>query len=187
MEVQQKTNRHIGKKIWYGFIIFLSGFVLLLSMVGVIGTWVVEKSVSDAAVNILGVVYDTAGSLRVAGQKIDQGAGEVRQISSNVSSVSQKISQNVADQGLLVLLLPPEQEQKLTGLVQDIQDTFTTIREALAAGMTLYQSIDRLPIRQPAQTGDGNNNQYRRRGYVHPNHHPGTAGERPGISRRRCR
>lgn len=143
---QQKPSRNIGRKIWYGTVIFLSAFVLLISLVGVVGTWVVQRSLSDAAVSILGVVNDTAGSLRVVGQKIDQSAGEVRQISTNVSSVSQKISQNVGDQGLLALLLPPEQEQKLTGLVQNIQDTFTTIREALAAGMALYQSIDRLPF-----------------------------------------
>ena len=146
MSEQTTQSRHIGRKIWYSIAIFLSVFVLLFSALGLVGTWVVEQSLSDAAVSIFGVVYDSAGGLRNVGQTIEQSAGEVRQISSNVSDVSQKISQNVADKGLLATLLPQEQEQKLTDQVKNILDTFTTIRETLAAGIGLYQSIDRLPF-----------------------------------------
>ena len=139
-------SRHIGRKIWYGSAIALSGLVLVLCAAGIIGTWVVERTLADLAVTLFAAVEDTAGGVRQFAGRIDQGADEVRAISSEVSSVSTQISQNVEDQGLIRLLLPEEKEQKLDTTIQSVQDTLNTITDVAASVMELYNSIDRLPL-----------------------------------------
>lgn len=139
-------SRHIGRKIWYATAITLSGLIILLSAIGVVGDWIAQSTMSKTIISLLEVVDQTAGGLRPVIQRIDQAAVEVRQITSEVSQVSDRISQNVEDQGLLLLLLPEEQENKLVGLITSVQETLSTIREVLAAGLEMYQAIDRMPF-----------------------------------------
>ena len=138
--------KRVLRKIWYGAAIALSVLVLLLSTVGVIGTWVMERTLVDVTQSLLGAAINTAGGLqRIAGQ-IDQGVGEVRQISSSVSEVSLRLSQNIEDRGLILTLLPAEQEEKLTAQIGQIQETLNTIRDFLTAGINIYRSVNRLPF-----------------------------------------
>lgn len=146
METQAKQNRHIGKKIWYSFIIFISVLVLIISAVGAVGTWYVERSLSDAVVGVFEVVYQSAGGLRNVGTRLNQSGGEIRQISTNVSEVSKNISQNIADKGLIATLLPQEQEQNLTAKLGELQDSFNNIKDLVFAGINLYTAIDKLPF-----------------------------------------
>jgi len=153
MDEQVKKN-NLGRKIWYGTAITLSVLVLVISAVSVVGAWVVEQSLSKITVNLLGVTYDLAGGLRQVTQRINNGAGEIKQITTGVSDVSAQISQNVEDQGLVKLLLPEEQEQKLVELVDTIQQTVDSIRDVLQAGFDLYSSINQIPfvdLPQPKQ------------------------------------
>ena len=57
--MNQTKNSHLGKKFFYGFVITLSSLVLLLCLVGVIGVWVVERPLSDAAVTTMKVVENS--------------------------------------------------------------------------------------------------------------------------------
>ena len=145
MDEQVKT-RNLGRKIWYGTAIVLSVLVLVISAASVVGAWVVEQSLSKITVNLLGVTYDLAGGLRQVTQRIDDGAGEIRQITTGVSDVSTQISQNVEDKGLIALLLPEEQEQKLVERVDSIQQTVNSVRDVLQAGQDLYNTINQLPL-----------------------------------------
>jgi hypothetical protein len=139
-------SKHIGRKVWYGTAIVLSVLALLVCAAGVMGTWVVERSLANLAVTLLAAVEDTAGGVRQFAGRIDQGANEVRAISSEVSSVSSQISQNVEDQGLIRLLLPEEKEQKLDATIQSIRDTLNTVTDVARSVLELYDSIDRLPL-----------------------------------------
>ena len=143
---EQTGSRHIGRKIWYSIAIVLSVLVLLLSAAGVIGAWVVGRSLSNMTVSLLGVVEDTAGGLRQLTQQIDTGAAGIQEISTDVAGVSAKISQNVEDKGLVVLLLPAEQEQRLAAKGESIHETFSAIRNLLASGINFYNSIDSMPF-----------------------------------------
>jgi hypothetical protein len=78
--------------------------------------------------------------------QVEDPLGEIQQISSNVAEASSRLSQNVRDEGLLKLLLPPEQEQKLVNLGTKVQDTLATIQEVLSAAASMYQAIDRMPF-----------------------------------------
>jgi hypothetical protein len=139
-------SRHTGRKIWIGVAITISALILLLSAVGVVGVWVVENKLSDATVSLLQSVYDFSGGLRQQIERADQGIEEVRQITAEVSQISSQISQNVEDQGLLALLLPQEQEDKLVESMNSIQETLGTIREFLASTIEMYSAINSIPF-----------------------------------------
>jgi hypothetical protein len=143
---EQSKMKRIMRKIWYGIAIALSVLVLLLSTAGVIGSWFLEQTLVDVTQNLMGAVAGTAGGLRRVVAQIDQGVGEVRQIANGVSFVSQRIGQNVEDKGLILTLLPADQEQKLVERIDQLQDKLSSIREILAAGLSMYRSIDRLPF-----------------------------------------
>jgi len=145
MEPQAKTRR-ILRKIWYGAAITLSALVLLLSAAGLIGAWVIEQTLVDVSQDLLGASANVASGLRRVTGQIDQGVAQVRQISSQVTDTSLKISQNIEDKGLVLTLLPAEQEQNLVEQAQQIQETLDNIREVLSAGISLYHSINRLPL-----------------------------------------
>jgi gas vesicle protein len=143
---EPRKNKHIGLRIWYIIAITLSVLVLILSTIGVIGTWILSRSLSNAAVAVLGAAQDMAGGVRQVAQRLDQSAVNVKQVTSGVSDASAKISQNINDQGLLLTLLPAEQEQKLVDQVKQIQDSFNAVSEVLASGVALYNSVNRLPF-----------------------------------------
>jgi hypothetical protein len=143
---EKKTNRHIGRKIWYGTAITLSVLVLLISTVGVIGAWIVEQSLVGVTQGLLIATARTAGGLREVAAQINQESGDLRQISEAVSVLSLKIGANIEDKGLAATLLPAEQEQKINDTVLKIQETLSTVREFLTSAIGIYRSLDRLPF-----------------------------------------
>jgi len=145
MDQQQKIKR-ILRKVWYGTAITLSVLVLVFSTVGVIGTWIFEQTLVDVTQNLLNATAKTAGGLRVVAARIDQDSQELRQISSEVSEISLMVSQNIEDKGLVATLLPAEQEERLNATIDRVQQTLSTVREFLTAGINTYRSINRLPF-----------------------------------------
>jgi methyl-accepting chemotaxis protein len=143
---KKPTSRHIGRKIWYGFVIFLSSLVILICAVGLIGTWVLESSISDAAVGLLGAVENGAGGMRQAAARVDGLLGEAQQVTLGISQSVGQVSQNISDLGLVMTLLPEEQEQKLAGLADQIRDTFINVKELVASGLEMYRTINRMPF-----------------------------------------
>ncbi len=98
-----------GHKIWYGIAMFLSELVLLLSGVGIAGVWIAERALANSVVQILDAVGNVTGSLRQATQGVDQKLESMQATSTFISTASSRLSQTVADQALILLLLPEEQ------------------------------------------------------------------------------
>lgn len=135
-----------GHRIWYGVAIFLSALVLLLSVAGIAGVWITERILADTIVQILQSVDNVTGGLRTAAQGVDQKLERMQSASTYISTAADRISQNVTDQGLVKLLLPEEEEQKLVALSTSVTDTIGTLRDTLSSGLAIYQSIDQLPF-----------------------------------------
>ena len=135
-----------GKRIWYGIAIFLSGLILLLSVLGIAGVWITERALAKAVVQVLDSVGNVTETLRQATQGVDQKLERLQSASSFISTVSGKLSQNVNDQGLLLLLLPEEEEQNLVSLTSSINESVSTLRDVLTAGLSIYRTIDQLPF-----------------------------------------
>jgi hypothetical protein len=140
-----------GKRIWYGIAIFLSGLILLLSVLGIAGVWITEQALTKTVVQVLDSVGNITETLRQATQGVDLKLERLQSVSSLISTVSGKLSQNVYDQGLLLLLLPEEDEQNLVALTSSVNESVSTLRDVLTAGLSIYRTIDQLPfISMPA-------------------------------------
>jgi hypothetical protein len=139
-------SKHTGRKVWYGVVITLSVLVLLFSAVGVVTTWVLQSKLSDTTVALLQTAENVAGRAQQVIGQVQDPLVEVQQIALNVADASVKLSQNVQDEGLLRLLLPPETEQKLVNLATKVQDTLATVHEVLSSAAELYQAIDGMPF-----------------------------------------
>jgi len=135
-----------GKRIWYGIAIFLSGLILLLSVLGIAGVWITERALAKTVVQVLDSVGKVTETLRQATQGVDQKLERLQSASSFISTVSGKLSQNVNDQGLLLLLLPEEEEQNLVSLTSSVNESVSTLRDVLTAGLSIYRTIDQLPF-----------------------------------------
>ena len=141
-----EKNTHLGKKILYTFVIGLSGLILLLCLVGIIGVWVVERPLSDAAVTTLKVVENSTVLIRQSGSRVDSTLNVLQSKTAEITDASQQLSQNVTDKGLVMVLLPEAQEQALIETVSSVQDTYNGVRESIAKGLDLYRSINRIPF-----------------------------------------
>jgi hypothetical protein len=143
---KEKKSRYIGRKIWYTIAIILCVLVILLGVVSVVGTWVIDLTLSDVTVTLLGVVDNTAGQLRNVASKINQGLAQAQEVTTSIAGVTGQLSENIQDKGIILTLLPEEQEQKLVGAVNSVQDAFTSVQEVLLNGIKLYRSIDQMPF-----------------------------------------
>jgi hypothetical protein len=114
--------------------------------VGIVGVWITERALADTVVQVLDAVGNVTGSLRQATQGVDQKLERMQAVSTFISTSSATLSQNVTDKGLILLLLPEEKEQNLVALAASVQETIGTLRDTLAAGLSINHSIDRLPF-----------------------------------------
>jgi hypothetical protein len=76
-------------------------------------------------------------------------------VSTYISTASATLSQNVNDKGLILLMLPEEQEQNLAALSSSVKESIGTLRDTLSTGLVIYRSIDQLPfVSLPAPSQD---------------------------------
>jgi septal ring factor EnvC (AmiA/AmiB activator) len=124
----------------------MSSLLILLSVAGILGVWLVERPLSDTAVAMLRVVEESTATTQAAINRTDQALVKLQGITTQVQDASQQLNQNVTDKGLVMVLLPEEQEQTLTETAASVQDTFSNIRETIRNSLDLYRSINRLPF-----------------------------------------
>ena len=135
-----------GRRIWYGIAIFLSSLVILLSLVGIVGVWLTQSAMTNSVVQLLDSLSNISGNLRSTTQTVDQKLATLQEISSSISTASDTLSQQVADEGLIKLLLPEEQVQKLTDTFASVKEAVSTLQALMTSVKTIYQTIDSLPI-----------------------------------------
>jgi methyl-accepting chemotaxis protein len=135
-----------GRRIWYGIAIFLACLVVLISAAGIIGVWVTQSALSSSIVQLLDSVSNITGSLRQTTQTVDQKLASMQDIASSISTASESLSQQVADQGLIKLLLPEEQTTQLSELSTSVKEAITTLQDTLTSIQTIYQTIDSIPF-----------------------------------------
>lgn len=135
-----------GRRIWYGIAMFLSGLVLLLSAVGIAGVWITERALADTAVQMLEAVGNVTERLREATKGVDQKLERMQEVSTFISTASDRLSQKVIDKGVFLLLLPEEKEQNLIELSSSVKEAVSPVRDVLTAGLGIYRTIDQLPF-----------------------------------------
>jgi hypothetical protein len=135
-----------GRKIWYGIAIFLSSLVIVLSLAGIVGVWYAQGALSTSMVQLLDSLSNITGNMRTTIQTVDQKLADLQDISSSISSASDTLSQQVADQGLIKLLLPEEKVQKLTDTFTSVKEAVSTLSDLMTSVKSIYQTIDTLPF-----------------------------------------
>jgi hypothetical protein len=133
-------------RILAGLTIFICALVLLLSVAGIIGTWVAGRAVSDAAVQLLDGIDRSAGAARTLIARVNTEVGQVRDQVATVKSATDQISQNVNDKGLVLTLLPAETDNELLTSVRKVAESVASIREAVTSAIELYRAINRMPF-----------------------------------------
>ncbi len=124
----------------------VSVLVILICVAIVIGIWVLQGKITSVAVTMLTGVDKSAQVMRNGVLRVDTGLVNLGDSVSIVEKASEQLAQNISDKGLLLLLLPPAQEQELTTAVQSVQQDFTAIQELLDATGEMLQTLDSIPF-----------------------------------------
>lgn len=141
-----ETRPYLGKKILYAVVIFLSCLIMLISLAGIIGIWVIERPIAEAAVSVFKIVENTSIAVRQPIDRVDQTLAVLEAETTEIADASQQLSQNVTDKGLVLVLLPEEKEQQLIETATSLRETFDAIRTSIATGLEFYRSINSIPF-----------------------------------------
>ena len=143
------TNKP-SSRIFAGLTVFLCAIVLLISVAGVIGTWVAGRAVSDAAVQLLNGVDKAAGAARTMIAQVNTEVGQVRDQVTTVKTATDQLSQNVSDKGLVLTLIPPETDSELLTSVRKVAESVANIRERRHQRDRSLPRHEQVAVRQPA-------------------------------------
>lgn len=144
--MNSETKSHLGKKILYALVIFLSCLIMLVSLAGIIGVWVIERPIAEAAVSVFKLVENTSVAVRQPIDRVDQTLTVLEAETTEIADASQQLSQNITDEGLVLVLLPEEKEQQLIETADSLRETFDAIRSSIATGLEFYHSISSIPF-----------------------------------------
>jgi hypothetical protein len=136
--------------------IVLASVTLLLSVLGIIGLWVVQSSLSEAAVNALANVEDAAGVARGGIERVDSRVASARELANAVQTRASEISQEVAATGVARTALPEEMVERFDARVSSVSDTVEDTRDRLLAIIHVVRALDNtarvdLPEPDPAR------------------------------------
>jgi archaellum component FlaC len=135
-----------GRKIWYGIVIFLSGLIVLLSVASIAVVWVAQQPVRNTVSTLVDSTITVTQNIQVTIQGFDQKLADMQEIVGSISTATNTLSQQVADQGLIATLLPEEQSTNLANLSASVQESINTIQDTLTTVRSLYQTIDAIPF-----------------------------------------
>jgi hypothetical protein len=144
--MNNKKNTHLGRKILYALVIVMSGLIIFLNIAGIIGVWTVGRMISNATVAVFNIVENSAKDIQAATHKVDGVLERLQARTTEITDATRKISANVTDKGLVLILLPEEREQQLTEYISSVRDTFSGIKESFTKAVELYRSIDEMPF-----------------------------------------
>ena len=88
--------------------IVLCGLILVLCVGGLIGTWVIKGVLTDVTLDLLSGVEKITQASQSAIERVDLRLAKLIDLTGNIESATTQLSQNVADQGLVLTLLPEE-------------------------------------------------------------------------------
>lgn len=146
------------RRVLAGLTVFICALVLLLSVAGIVGTWVGGRAATDAAVQLFDGVDRAAGAARILIAQVNTQVGQVRVQVNTVKSATDQLSQNVNDKGLVLTLIPPETDSQLLASVRGVVEAVATVREGVASALDLYRALNALPfvrLPQPDPTSWG--------------------------------
>jgi hypothetical protein len=100
----------------------------------------------EAVVSFLVLVEESASLAQQITTKVDGVIERAEKITTGISYASTELSGEVTDKGVVMVLLPEENELQLTETVNSAQETFAEIRGVIENILNLYQTVDSIPF-----------------------------------------
>jgi methyl-accepting chemotaxis protein len=142
----QGESMSIGHRVWVISAMAISVLVLLLSVVGTVGTWIVRHVAIDVNNSLMEGVDQLAGTGRQGATRLGEGVDEIRASVGEVESAIDEVAQNVSDKGVVMTLLPPEKEEKIVDTADQLGGFLSNITSAIDAAFDLYKAVDNIPL-----------------------------------------
>lgn len=146
MEGKEATSMSTGRRVWLWTAVIISGIVLVLAVGAIIGAWVGRSALIRTTDRLLDGVNQVAEIGREAATRVDVRVGELRTSVVEVQGAVEQVAQNVEDKGLVLVLLPPEQEVKLVSTADAVRDAVDSVRNVVVTAVDLYRAIDAIPL-----------------------------------------
>ena len=134
------------KKVLSITAIILSGLVILICAAGVIGTWASSGKVIEAGTRLISAAEKGAAAVQIGLKSIDNELENLEADTQTIQDATAQLSQNISDTGLIMLLLPPAKEEKLTNTMDAIRDTLATVEQMISSLLDTYFFIDSIPF-----------------------------------------
>jgi chromosome segregation ATPase len=126
--------------------IVLCAIVILLSAAGVIGAWATTGKVIEAGTKLLTGAEKAAGAVQIGLQSIDKELKNLEEDTAAIQEATAQLSQNISDKGLVMVLLPPAREEKLTNSISAIEDALSTAEQMISSLIDTLSFIESLPF-----------------------------------------
>lgn len=144
--MEEKKTLTTGRRVWLWTAVIVSAIVLILSVGGIVGSWVGRSVVIDVADGVLDGVHQLAAVGREGVGFVDGHAEDLRVTVGEVETAVDQISQNVTDQGLVLTLLPPEKEQRIENAADRVGETAANIRAIVDSVVGLIDAVSKIPF-----------------------------------------
>lgn len=126
--------------------IVLCGIIILLCVSAVLGVWAFSGKIIDAGTKLLTAAEKGAAAVQIGLNSIDNELTRLEEGTQSIEEATAQLSQNISDKGLILVLLPPAKEEKLTNSVAAIKSTLETVEQMLSSVIDTLQFIDSMPF-----------------------------------------
>jgi methyl-accepting chemotaxis protein len=142
------------RKILGYFAMFLSIDVLIASVLGLILMWLAFTAGGNLLVNLFEAAEKATAAADKALTHVDNAMVEFGTKASALSSDVAQIGQNVADQGVIANLLPPDKAAALDDKVNEVKQTVAQVKDAIDSVRNFMQAFQALPFIQAPNLDD---------------------------------
>lgn len=140
------TQQQAGSRIWSGLALIISVLVLLLSITGIVGTWIGRPAAIDAVTDVMITVDQVATAGREGIVQADTLLTDVSEIVEVIEEVTTQLSENLAEGGLLLELLPPGTVEDLDTLVEQVRSTLNNLLSIIEAAADFIEAVNEIPF-----------------------------------------
>ena len=135
-----------GRRVWTMAALVFSILVLLLVVASIVGAWVGRNEAIELVTDVTTGVEQLATVARERIARVDPVLVEVRVVVGTVQTAADRVSEDVANRGLLSALLPPDTAQELEALGGRLRATLESIVSVLQAAGDLVEAVRGLPF-----------------------------------------
>jgi len=134
------------KRVLAVAVMVLSVLMVVLFVAGIVGTWVANKAVTDAAVQVLTGVDTVLGRTEQALTRLDTAVGNARDRVDTFDENVAAAGESFAEKPVILAAISERLDLGIGPAVEEVAGTVQTIRETALAAQNVVQALDALPF-----------------------------------------